>query len=54
MSEEEALAQELESILGRVTQIRESLDNILNKEREVKKIAWRTRLAILLGTTTQI
>ena len=54
MSEEQQLAEELEGILGRVTQIRESLDNILNNERKEKKIAWRTRWMILFGMTTQI
>ena len=54
MSEEQQLAMELEGILGRVTQIRESLDTILDKEREDRKIAWKTRWMILFGLTTSI
>jgi hypothetical protein len=54
MSEEQQLAQELESILGRVSEISSHLDQIIHKEREDRKIAWRTRLSILFGITTQI
>lgn len=54
MSEEERLAEELEGILGRVTQIRQSLDNILDKEREERSVKWSTRWMILFGMTNTL
>lgn len=52
--EEQELATELEEILGRVSEIKGHIDQILQKEREDKRVAWRTRIAVLLGVTTSL
>lgn len=54
MSEEQQLAEELEAILGRVSQIGKRLDHLLQEEREDKRVCWRTRLMVLLGITRSI
>lgn len=49
MNEEQALAEELEAILGRVSSIRERLDQLLEEKEEDKRVTWSTRFAVMFG-----